>query len=96
MMKQSQPFGKNQKQGKFRMFLAGYLDLVAKGVILLFFMGLPLYLLFVTYLGLHFLIFFLIYTLCIFAISPYLKKFEFGTFFLEYFERWGKKIEKQT
>lgn len=96
MMKKNQPFGKSQKRDKnFRWYLAGYLDIVAKGFILLFFLGVPLYYVVVSWWGLHFLVFFLLYTFCIFLLSPVLKKFTFGDFFLEYFEKWGKKIEKK-
>lgn len=96
MMKQNQSLRRSQKQGKnFRLYLAGYLDIVAKGLILLFFIGVPLYYVIVSWVGLSFWIFFLLYTLCIFLLSPVLKKFTFGNFFLEYFEKWGKKIEKK-
>lgn len=94
MMKKNQPFGKSQKQSKFRIYLAGYLDIVAKGIILLLFVGVPLYYVVVSWLGLHFLIFFLFYTLVVFSLSSLLKKFTFGNYFLEYFEKWEKKIQK--
>ena len=94
MMKQNQSFGKSLKQSKFRSYIVGYLDIVVKGLILLFFIGLPLYYVIISWIGLNFWIFFLFYTLCIFLLSPYLKWLNFGNYFLEYFEKWVKKIKK--
>jgi hypothetical protein len=74
-----------------RRFIVGYLDLVAKGILLLLFIGLPVYYIVVKWLGLHPVIFLFVYMLIVFVLSKYIQRVTFGNYFLETFEKWVKE-----
>jgi hypothetical protein len=94
MMRQNPLLKENQKQSRTRRFIVGYLDLVAKGMVLLIVLGLPLYYVIVRLLGLHTLIFLFAYMFVVFALNKYIQKIKFGDYFLESFEKWERKKKK--
>lgn len=91
MTKKNPLLPKGQKQNKFKRFWAGYLDIVVKGIILLFFLAIPIYFVLVTWLGLHFLIFFVIYVFLVYLLTPFINKFQIGDKILSYYQTWEKK-----
>ncbi len=90
-MKKNPLLKENQKQNRTRRWIVGYLDLVSTGILLLFFIGIPVYYVLVSWLGLHFLIFFAVYVMIVYAVSPFIRKIKFGEYFLEAFEKWERK-----
>lgn len=91
MTKKNPLLPKVQKQSKFKKFWAGYLDVVIKGIILLFFLAIPIYFVLVSWLGLHFLIFFIVYVMIVYLLTPIINKVDIGNKALSYYEGWGKK-----
>lgn len=96
MMTKNQLLEKSPKQNKFNfgLFLRGYLNVLVNGVVMLFVIGLPLYFILVSWIGLNFWIFFVIYLFCAYLVSPYMSRFRFGDYLLGYFEKWEKNMKK--
>lgn len=82
---------KNQKLSKFERvgnFITLYINVIVQSIILILFIGIPLYYLVVKTLGWHIIIFLLIYIFFTLLISPLSSKIKLG----DYFMKWLKKF----
>ena len=82
---------KNQKLSKFERagnFITLYINVIVQSIILILFIGVPLYYLVVKMFGWHIIIFLLIYIFLTLLISPLSSKIKLG----DYFMKWVKKF----